>query len=241
MAKKTVSRTRAIDIENANRVLKALGTHAAAVKKKGVKPAHVAAYKELIAEAKRLLASEGGQSLDDSRTALKDLLGEFRVSADLFARGFEGVDTKVVKALGLDKPFPETDTKLAEAVSKIGADMKPYAVQLADHDFGKSKQDALVKAATTFQDDLNEKPVKAGARKASTTEREAVFSRLRYTTNFLRRAGNAALRTSKARADFDRVVAEPAKVAKKNKPAPLAKAAKVVKPPTDVTKDEATE
>lgn len=58
-------------------------------------------------------------------------------------------------------------------------------------------------------------------------ERETVFERLRYQTSWFRRAGRAALRTSKTRADFDRVrVAPPAKrkptVKSKNVPAAAA-------------------
>ena len=194
------------------------------MKKKGLKAGQVMAFKATIAEAEQVEASTSAALIDASRTLAKDLLGEPRAAADLFARGFDGVDTKAVKALGLDRHFPDSDAALASMLEAIVAELPHYAGQLAEHDFGKSRHEALVKAAIAFRSDLVTRPVKAGQRQAGTAEREAVFGRLRYQTSWLRRCGRSALRTSKARVDFDRVQAKVVKPAKKTAGAPAPEA-----------------
>ena len=62
------------------------------------------------------------------------------------------------------------------------------------------------------------------ARHKASTERDEVFADLRWVTQYFRRLGRAALRTSPERTHFDRVTNPPRKAKKADAPPPVATA-----------------
>lgn len=236
MPRKTVARTRAVAIHDGIRIVKASKKHWTKLVKKGAKPESLKTLEATIAEAKTMEVSDRTLSMEELRRKYADGLGAFRIAADLVARPFEGIDTKAVKALKLDIPFPDTDAKLVSHLDGLKPAIGSYSEPLAEHDFGKKAQDGLLADGAAFAVALTARPDEASAHKATNVDRDAVFERLRYQTGFFRRLGRAALRNSKERADFDRVRIRTAPKRKK-KSAPPAAAAKSAKD-DKTTKDE---
>jgi hypothetical protein len=204
MARQTIAQRRADDIVDAVKVRKAVQKHLVLVSKRGVTKELLKAFDEILAAAIAVDKARGHVSIDRSRRALKDSLGEFRVAADLLVDGPERFDEEASRTLRLDVPFPRNDTKLEAYIDGLPEAITGYAAQLAEYGFGKAAQEKLAKAAARFHEDLLGRPVKRGTQKADAQERDSAFEQLRKQTGWFRRAGRAALRNDKARADFDR-------------------------------------
>lgn len=205
MARETIAQLRADEIVDAVKVRKATQKHLAVMARRGVSRDRLEAWDELIAAATKADKATGAVALDLARTVLKDLVGEYRAAADLFADGPERFDREAFIALQLNEPFPRNDVKLESFIAGLDAALDRYGAQLTASGFTKALQDQLLGAAARFHEEHTTLPLKRGERPALTVERDNVFEQLRKRTNWFRRVGRAALRNDKARADFDRV------------------------------------
>lgn len=216
-------RKRAFAIADARSVLKAVKKHWARLKSRGATDAQVKQYEELIAAAQRAEAAVAGnapdKTLEDVRHALKNLLGDFRATAAIIARGFDGPEPGAAVDLKADVAFPRTDRDLRNFVRGLDKQVGVYSVQLAERGFGKQQQAQLAGSEKQFVAALEARGQKRGERKSVLVARAAVFEQLAHKTQYFRLVADAALRTSKERADFDRVQPHKAKKASKE-PAP---------------------
>jgi hypothetical protein len=198
--------------------------HAAEVAKYGVTDTLRKRMTTLIGEAIALanVAPAAATPLEEARPPLRDMLGRYRRSADLVARGPQGRDRDAEAALQTRGSFPGSDTQVKAYVTGIGRRMKPYAVKLAAAGFAREDQEKLVELSHTFVKALAARGAERGEARAERLRRDAVFSALKDMTSFFRRAGRAALYNSNQIADFNRVHAMRAHMKVVQPPAPAA-------------------
>lgn len=199
--------TQGYALADSEHVLKAATKHWAALQSLGASDAEKRRFTQTIADASRLYATqpEAPLALEEARQALKDLVGAYRSAAGLVANGIDGRDPKAEQALKLKGSFPATDVLLAGYTDGLAARMRPWSSKLASRGFGKEKQTQLVEAAAAFKKAFSARGKERGAARAETLAREVAFKDLRTQTSYFRRLGREALRSTTARADFDRV------------------------------------
>jgi len=101
--------------------------------------------------------------------------------------------------------FPQTDVKIRAYVDGLPKQVKRYSARLATNGFGKEMQARLEHLSTHFGKLLVERTKERGDVRAARVTRDTAFEKVRYFTGFFRRHGQAALRETMERGDFDRV------------------------------------
>ena len=109
--------------------------------------------------------------------------------------------------------------QLRAFVRGLDAKLKPCAAKLADRGFSREQQAELHDLAIGFTSALGQRGQERGALRTARVARDSLFDRLTWQTGYFRRLGRAALRTTKDRADFDRVDPRAGKRAAKVPPA----------------------
>ena len=203
-----------LDVRDALKVYDAAKRHRAVLKKLGLKEDELKALDDQIKLAKVWERQGGRLSLDDARTAVKNVAGPYRRAARLASNGLKGRDSKLLAALRADGAFPPNDKLLDAWLTDIDQAMKPHAAKLAERDFPAGKQTELVTAAKAFHGALEGRPELKSEAEQKSDERDQVFETLRTMTSYVREVGRTALIDSPKRSDFDRE-----KPAKKKKPA----------------------
>ena len=195
-------------VADGEHVMKASIKHWAKLAALGATEVEKKRFAASLADAARLLllgGASGPVALEEARQALKDLVGAYRSAAGLVVHGIDGRDSKAEQALKMKGAFPANDVQLAAYVKDVGPGMRTYSNKLVSRGFGKDKQAALNEAGAEFGKAFAARGKERGTARAATIAREVVFKELRACTSYFRRLGREALRSSVARADFDRV------------------------------------
>jgi hypothetical protein len=194
-------------IADAQHILKAANKHWTALQALGTTDAERKRLTASIAQALKMVGTDnsGPIALEEARHDLKEAIGAYRSAAILVVNGIDGRDVKAESALKMKGPFPATDLQLAAYVDGLSQRMKSYVNKLSGRGFNKENQNQLVDAGTAFRAAFSARGKERGEARAETVARDAVFKQLRTETSYFRRLGNEALRSTTARADFDRV------------------------------------
>jgi hypothetical protein len=197
-------------ISNAQHIVEQLEAHWAVVLPFGASPADKKALVDATSKAivmnDMIVASEGErETMGGMRPEIDDLLGSYRASAGLVARGPRSVDAVALKVLKPEGSFPSTDSALARYWKDLPAGLHKYSAQLAARGFTKNDQTRLLDRMSAFLKVYNSKVKQKNATRKAAVARENLFQSLAELTGYFRRLGRAALRGSNDRTAFDRV------------------------------------
>jgi hypothetical protein len=211
-------------IADAQKVHRAAEKHWSDLKPFGAKEAELKDFAKTIEQSAKaaLAVSEEPVSLEDRRTELKDLLGAYRTSAEIVCNAFKGRDVRLERELRVGNTFPNNDVKLRAYVEGLETVIRKQSAKLAERGFGKAEQGQLAQAIVDFTQALASRGKDRGEARAARMSRDAALDKLRFETAYFRRIGRAALKQDAARAEFDRVAAQPRKKMQPV-PAPAAK------------------
>jgi len=148
-------------------------------------------------------------ALDAARLRLADLLGDYRVSADLVASPIDGPIPRRGQGVGPGGRFPWTDAKLKEYIARIAPAVRHYKKELKRRAFGPEAQAALAAAGEEFVRALQAMPRLRGEAYRQAKAREAQLARLRRACALFRRIAYMAFEGSPDQVDFDRVRLRP--------------------------------
>ena len=192
------------EILDAEKVFEATLAHRERVRKKGVTDEKLAAYAAQIALGKSVENLGGRVTLDSTREAVKDLLGDYRDAGNLVATPLAGRDHELAKTLLVDGPFPSDDAALDRYLTAVAAPIAAHRDALAGCDFSAEQQAELAEAAASFHRAFEARPTGNTALKNEGAHRARVLKVLRSNTASIRLAGRIALKKSSLRSDFDR-------------------------------------
>ena len=218
-----LSNARAFAIADAQHVLVATDHYWPALEKFGATAADKKSLVDRLARAIVLHDSEpeGDQTLSELRPELDDLFGAYRASASLVAVNARAIDKVALRLLKAGGKFPGNDVALARYWVDLPKAIKKYSVALAVRGFSKDDQARMFDRMAVFERLMKARSNGKSVRHKASTERDDVFADLRWVTQYFRRLGRAALRTSPERTRFDRVSDPPRKV-KRAEPPPVA-------------------
>jgi hypothetical protein len=121
--------------------------------------------------------------------------------------------------------FPVSDLALARYWVDLPKAIKKYSTPLAVRGFAKDDQARLLDRMAAFERLMKARSNGKSVRNKPSAERDEVFEDLRWITQYFRRLGRAALRTSPERIHFDRVTNPPRKPKKVEAPPAVATSA----------------